>query len=165
MKYLKTFEDFVNESITNEAKTKSLDLSAKENVFALRDKLPAKYRKNFGAFIYDTPKISVAHGAILSGIPSKSRVIKYEKMAEASRGSEDWTVLTSIAIVEDTKGLVTFAIIYDEFDPLKLDEIKKDHPKLYSQDKYTDEQDLLKKMQSWFSYTDKVFKEVMDDKR
>ena len=34
MKYLKTFEDFVNESITNEAKTKSLDLSAKENVFA-----------------------------------------------------------------------------------------------------------------------------------
>lgn len=165
MKYLKTFEDFVNESNTNEAKTNSLDLSAKENVFALRDKLPAKYRKNFGAFIYDTPKVSVSHGAILSGMPSKSRVIKYEKMAETYRGSEDWTILTSIAIIEHIKNIVTFAIVYDEFDPIKLDEIKKDHPKLYSQETYTDEKDLLKKIQSWYSYTDKVFKEVMDDKR
>jgi len=165
MKHIKTFEDFINESKIHEAKDDKLDLSDKNNVFALKAKLPAKYRKDFGAFIYNTPKVQVSHGAILSGMPDKSRVIKYEKMAETYRNSDDWTSLTSLAIIEDTKNIVTFVIAYDEFDPLELDKIKKDHPKLYNQEKYKDEGDLLKKMQSWFVYTDKVFKEVMNDKR
>jgi len=162
MRELKSFGDFLNEK---KEVNNTLDLENKENVFKLRDKLPAKYRKDFGAFKYDTPKVLVSHDAPLSGMPKNSRVIKYTKMAETYRKSEDWTILTSLAIIEDKENRVTFVIEYDEFDPISLDEIKKEHPKLYKEETYTNEEDLLKKMQSWFVYTDKVFKDVMDDKR
>jgi hypothetical protein len=44
----------------------------------------------------------------------------------------------------------------------KFDEIKSNKD-LYKEEDYKDEKDLLKKMQTWFAYSEKVFKEVIED--
>ena len=128
----------------------------------IKSKLPAKYQKDTKTLVYNAPYSIVSHGAKLTGLPTPSRVYQLEKLKEASKGSDNWVSLSSLAIVQDTTNQVTFVIVYDEFDPIRFDEIKS-NKNLYKEESYTDEKDLLKKMQNWFMYSDKVFKEVLED--
>ncbi len=158
MKHIKTFEGFLNESSDF-----ALDLSDKEVALSIKAKLPAKYKKDTKTLIYNAEYAIVSHGAKLTNIPTPSRVYQLEKMKETYKGSDDWISLSSLAIVQDTKNQVTFVMVYEEFDPIKLDELKS-NKNLYKEESYTDEKDLLKKMQTWFAYSEKVFDKVIEDR-
>ena len=149
-------------NVLNEAAPATLDLSDKRLALFIKSKLPAKYQKDTKTLVYNAPYSIVSHGAKLTGLPTPSRVYQLEKLKEASKGSDNWVSLSSLAIVQDTTNQVTFVIVYDEFDPIRFDEIKS-NKNLYKEESYTDEKDLLKKMQNWFMYSDKVFKEVLED--
>ena len=149
-------------NVLNEVAPAALDLSDKRLALFIKSKLPAKYQKDTKTLVYNAPYSIVSHGAKLTGLPTPSRVYQLEKLKEASKGSDNWVSLSSLAIVQDTTNQVTFVIVYDEFDPIRFDEIKS-NKNLYKEESYTDEKDLLKKMQNWFMYSDKVFKEVIED--
>jgi hypothetical protein len=150
------------QNVLNEAAPAALDLSDKRLALSIKDKLPAKYKKDTKTLVYNAPYSMVSHGAKLTNLPTPSRVYQLEKLKEASKGSDNWVSLSSLAIVQDTTNQVTFVIVYDEFDPIRFDEIKS-NKNLYKEESYTDEKDLLKKMQNWFMYSEKVFKEVIED--
>ena len=150
------------QAVLNEVAPAALDLSDKRLALFIKSKLPAKYQKDTKTLVYNAPYSIVSHGAKLTGLPTPSRVYQLEKLKEASKGSDNWVSLSSLAIVQDTTNQVTFVIVYDEFDPIRFDEIKS-NKNLYKEESYTDEKDLLKKMQNWFMYSDKVFKEVIED--
>ena len=150
------------QAVLNEVAPAALDLSDKRLALFIKSKLPAKYQKDTKTLVYNAPYSIVSHGAKLTGLPTPSRVYQLEKLKEASKGSDNWVSLSSLAIVQDTTNQVTFVIVYDEFDPIRFDEIKS-NKNLYKEESYTDEKDLLKKMQNWFMYSDKVFKEVLED--
>ena len=149
-------------NVLNEVAPAALDLSDKRLALFIKSKLPAKYQKDTKTLVYNAPYSIVSHGAKLTGLPTPSRAYQLEKLKEASKGSDNWVSLSSLAIVQDTTNQVTFVIVYDEFDPIRFDEIKS-NKNLYKEESYTDEKDLLKKMQNWFMYSDKVFKEVLED--
>ena len=149
-------------NVLNEVAPAALDLSDKRLALFIKSKLPAKYQKDTKTLVYNAPYSIVSHGAKLTGLPTPSRAYQLEKLKEASKGSDNWVSLSSLAIVQDTTNQVTFVIVYDEFDPIRFDEIKS-NKNLYKEESYTDEKDLLKKMQNWFMYSDKVFKEVIED--
>lgn len=158
------------QAVLNEAAPAALDLSDKRLALFIKSKLPAKYQKDTKTLVYNAPYSIVSHGAKLTGLPTPSRVYQLEKLKEARKGADNWVSLSSLAIVQDTTNQVTFVIVYDEFDPIRFDEIKsnfdfmiKSNKNLYKEESYTDEKDLLKKMQNWFMYSDKVFKEVIED--
>ena len=157
MKHIHTFSSFLNEN-----ELTLLDLSNKDAALSIKDKLPAKYKKDTKTLVYNAPYAMVSHGAKLTNLPTPSRVYQLEKMNETYRGSDNWVSLSSLAIVQDTTNQVTFVIVYEEFDPIQLDELKTNND-LYKEESYTDEKDLLKKMQTWFAYSEKVFKEVLED--
>ena len=150
------------QAVLNEVAPAALDLSDKRLALFIKSKLPAKYQKDTKTLVYNAPYSIVSHGAKLTGLPTPSRAYQLEKLKEASKGSDNWVSLSSLAIVQDTTNQVTFVIVYDEFDPIRFDEIKS-NKNLYKEESYTDEKDLLKKMQNWFMYSDKVFKEVLED--
>ena len=150
------------QAVLNEVAPAALDLSDKRLALFIKSKLPAKYQKDTKTLVYNAPYSIVSHGAKLTGLPTPSRVYQLEKLKEASKGSDNWVSLSSLAIVQDTTNQVTFVIVYDEFDPIRFDEIKS-NKNLYKEESYNDEKDLLKKMQNWFMYSDKVFKEVLED--
>ena len=150
------------QAVLNEVAPAALDLSDKRLALFIKSKLPAKYQKDTKTLVYNAPYSIVSHGAKLTGLPTPSRVYQLEKLKEASKGSDNWVSLSSLAIVQDTTNQVTFVIVYDEFDPIRFDEIKS-NKNLYKEESYTDEKDLLKKMQNWFMYSDKIFKEVIED--
>ena len=151
------------QAVLNEVAPAALDLSDKRLALFIKSKLPAKYQKDTKTLVYNAPYSIVSHGAKLTGLPTPSRVYQLEKLKEASKGSDNWVSLSSLAIVQDTTNQVTFVIVYDEFDPIRFDEIKS-NKNLYKEESYTDEKDLLKKIQNWFMYSDKIFKEVIEDK-
>lgn len=146
----------------NENASSALDLSDKNLAIAIKNKLPAKYKTNTKTLVYNAPHSIVSHGAKLMGLPAPSRVYQLEKLKEASKGSANWVSLSSLAIVQDTTNQVTFVIVYEEFDPIQFNELKSNKD-LYKEESYTDEKDLLKKMQNWFAYSEKVFLEVIED--
>lgn len=146
----------------NENASSALDLSDKNLAIAIKNKLPAKYKTNTKTLVYNAPHSIVSHGAKLMGLPAPSRVYQLEKLKEASKGSANWVSLSSLAIVQDTTNQVTFVIVYEEFDPIQFNELKSNKD-LYKEESYTDEKDLLKKMQNWFAYSEKVFNEVIED--
>lgn len=150
------------QAVLNEVAPAALDLSDKRLALFIKSKLPAKYQKDTKTLVYNAPYSIVSHGAKLTGLPTPSRAYQLEKLKEASKGSDNWVSLSSLAIVQDTTNQVTFVIVYDEFDPIRFDEIKS-NKNLYKEESYTDEKDLLKKMQNWFAYSEKVFKEVIED--
>lgn len=166
MKYIQTFERFLGESISdglvNGNTGITLDLSDKEVAVSIKSKLATKYIKDTKLLVYNAPYAIVSHGAKLTNLPTPSRVFQLEKMKETYRGSDNWISLSSLAIVQDTTNQVTFVIVYEEFDPIQLDEIKS-NTKLYKEEDYKDENDLLKKIQTWFAYSEKVFKQVIED--
>ena len=147
-------------SVLNEAALTPLDLSDKRLALFIKSKLPAKYKTDIKTLVYNAPYSIVSHGAKLTGLPTSSRVYQLDKLKEVSKGSDNWMSLSSLAIVQDTKNVVTFVIVYDEFDPIQFNELKS-NKNLYKEESYTDEKDLLKKMQNWFTYSEKVFKELM----
>jgi hypothetical protein len=151
------------QNVLNEAAPAALDLSDKRLALFIKSKMPAKYQKDIKTLVYNAPYSIVSHGAKLNGLPTSSRVYQLEKLKEASKGSDNWVSLSSLAIVQDTTNQVTFVIVYDEFDPIRFSELKS-NKNLYKEESYTDEKDLLKKMQNWFAYSEKVFKEVIEDK-
>ena len=146
----------------NENASSALDLSDKNLAIAIKNKLPAKYKTNTKTLVYNAPHSIVSHGAKLTNLPTPSRVYQLDKMNETYRGSDNWISLSSLAIVQDTTNQVTFVIVYEEFDPIQFDEIKSNKD-LYKEEDYKDEKDLLKKMQTWFAYSEKVFKQVIED--
>ena len=155
--HINTFEEFLNENSAI-----LLDLSDKRLALFIKSKLPAKYQKDTKTLVYNAPYSIVSHGAKLTNLPTPSRVYQLDKMNETYRGSDNWISLSSLAIVQDTTNQVTFVIVYEEFDPIQLDEIKS-NTKLYKEEDYKDEKDLLKKIQTWFAYSEKVFKQVIED--
>lgn len=159
-------DDILIESVkkiwVNEDAAIPLDLSDKEVAVSIKAKLPAKYKKDTKLLVYNAPYAIVSHGAKLTNLPTPSRVFQLEKMNETYRGSDNWISLSSLAIVQDTTNQVTFVIVYEEFDPIQFDEIKS-NTKLYKEEDYKDEKDLLKKIQYWFAYSEKVFKQVIED--
>jgi hypothetical protein len=164
MKHIHTYKEFLNEQeeILNEDAATLLDLSDKRLALSIKDKLPAKYKKDTKTLIYNAPYSMVSHGAKLTNLPTPSRVYQLEKMNETYKGSDNWISLSSLAIVQDTTNQVTFLIVYEEFDPIQFDEIKSNKD-LYKEEDYKDEKDLIKKIQTWFAYSEKVFKEVIED--
>ena len=146
----------------NEVAPAALDLSDKSLAFSIKNKLPAKYKNDTKVLVYNTPYAIVSHGAKLTNVPTPSRIYQLEKLKEVSKGSDNWVSLSSLAIVQDTTNQISFVIVYEEFDPIRFDEIKSNKD-LYKEESYTDEKDLLKKMQAWFAYSEKVFKEVLED--
>jgi hypothetical protein len=155
--YIPTFENFLNENTGI-----PLDLSDKEAALSIKSKLPAKYKKDTKILIYDAPYAIVSHGAKLANLPTPSRVFQLEKMNETYRGSDNWISLSSLAIVQDKTNQVTFVIIYEEFDHIQFNEIKS-NTDLYKEENYKDEKDLIKKIQTWFAYSEKVFNQVIED--
>ena len=155
--HIPTFENFLNENSAI-----LLDLSDKRLALFIKSKLPAKYQKDTKTLVYNAPYSIVSHGAKLTNLPTPSRVYQLDKMNETYRGSDNWISLSSLAIVQDTTNQVTFVIVYEEFDPIQFDEIKSNKD-LYKEEDYKDEKDLLKKMQNWFAYSEKVFKQVIED--
>ena len=155
--HIPTFENFLNENSAI-----LLDLSDKRLALFIKSKLPAKYQKDTKTLVYNAPYSIVSHGAKLTNLPTPSRVYQLDKMNETYRGSDNWISLSSLAIVQDTTNQVTFVIVYEEFDPIQFDEIKSNKD-LYKEEDYKDEKDLLKKMQTWFAYSEKVFKQVIED--
>lgn len=158
MKHVKLYEDFLNEIAST-----TLDLSDKDVALSIKNKLPAKYKKDINTLVYSAPYALVSHGAKLMGIPTPSRIYHLEKMNETYKGSDNWVSLSALAIIQDTTNQVSFVIVYEEFDPIQLDELKSNKD-LYKEESYTDEKDLLKKMQNWFAYSEKIFKQVIEDK-
>ena len=146
----------------NEVAPAALDLSDKSLAFSIKNKLPAKYKNDTKVLVYNAPYAIVSHGAKLTNVPTPSRIYQLEKLKEVSKGSDNWVSLSSLAIVQDTTNQISFVIVYEEFDPIRFDEIKSNKD-LYKEESYTDEKDLLKKMQAWFAYSEKVFKEVLED--
>ena len=146
----------------NEVAPAALDLSDKSLAFSIKNKLPAKYKNDTKVLVYNAPYAIVSHGAKLTNVPTPSRIYQLEKLKEVSKGSDNWVSLSSLAIVQDTTNQISFVIVYEEFDPIRFDEIKSNKD-LYKEESYTDEKDLLKKMQAWFAYSEKVFKEVIED--
>ena len=159
-------DDILIESVKktwiNEDAAITLDLSNKEVAVSIKSKLATKYIKDTKLLVYNAAYAIVSHGAKLTNLPTPSRVFQLEKMKETYRGSDNWISLSSLAIVQDTTNQVTFVIVYEEFDPIQLDEIKS-NTKLYKEEDYKDEKDLLKKIQTWFAYSEKVFKQVIED--
>jgi hypothetical protein len=159
MKNLKTYDDFLNES----SNPTTLDLSDKATALALPNKLAAKYKKDIKVSLYNAPAVMVAHGARVNNIPQPSRAYRWDKTIETYRNSDDWIALTAVAVVEDTTNRVTFFTVYEEFDPMDLNDLKSNRD-LYAEDTYKDEADLIKKMQAWFSKAEKILKEIKDDR-
>jgi hypothetical protein len=161
MKPLHTFQEFLNESL-NESSNTAIDFSDKSTALALPTKLPAKYRKDIKVSVYNAPAVQVAHGARVNNLPQPSRTFRWDKLIETSRNSDEWIALTAVAVVEDTANRVTFFTVYEEFDPIDLNDLKSNRD-LYAEDTYKDETDLIKKMQAWFSKAEKLLKEIKAD--